>query len=419
MDNILKTYIERASESGELSHFILPDPTDYASIPQDPNNPLNAAKVQLGQMLFFETGLALDAKKSSGLQTYSCASCHLPTAGFKPGNFQGVADGGVGVGVNGEMRFRNTEYAEHEMDVQGIRPLSVMNVAFVPNTLWNGQFGATHANEGLEDVFGVNLEETDINLLGYQGLESQNIEGLELHRMVINRNVAEDLGYKNLFDEAFPEFVESERYSLTTGSFAISAYLRTLLSTDAPFQQWLKGDLAAMSEQEKRGAVVFFGQGNCYACHSSPNLGSNRFFALGVNDLDMIPSYNRQAFDTKNLGRGGFTGRAEDMFKFKVPQLYNLEGTKFYYHGSSKTSLSEVVEYFDAAIPENPRVPESQISPLFRPLNLSEQEKIDLTAFLSTALEDPAMERYAPDSVLSGNCFPNNDLQSRIDMGCD
>ena len=229
-------------------------------------------------MLFFETGIGVDALKESGLQTYSCSSCHVPEAGFRPGTYQGVGDGGIGFGIQGERRGRNLDYEEAEMDVQGIRPLSVLNAAFVQNTLWNGQFGAKHLNEGLEDVFGKYIESSEINHLGHRGMEVQNIEGLKLHRMHIDENVVTDLGYKELFDKAFPDFPLAERYTLKTGSFALSAYLRNLLTTEAPFQKWLKGDYGAMTDQQKRGAALFFDKANCYACHNNTNLGSNRFF---------------------------------------------------------------------------------------------------------------------------------------------
>ena len=143
------------------------------------------------------------------------------------------------------------------------------------------------------------------------------------------------------------------------------------------------------------------------------------FFAVGVNDLDMIPSYNRSPDEIRNLGRGGFTGMQQDLYKFKVPQLYNLRGNPFFFHGSSKTSIEDVVDYFDQAIPENARVPESQISLHFRPLFLTDTEKEDLVVFLRDGLEDENLNRYVPESVKSGNCFPNNDVESKIDMGCN
>jgi cytochrome c peroxidase len=417
-DTALIRAIRNSSSDGTLEHFVLPASEDYAAIPQEPRNPLNDAKVQLGQMLFYETALGEDALYESGLQSYSCASCHLASAGFKPGSMQGIGDGGLGIGINGEGRLQNPLYEESELDVQGIRPLAVLNTAFVPNTLWNGQFGATDKNEGLEDIFGVHIPETKINELGLQGLEAQNIEGLVLHRMKITPEYMEQLGYKDLFDEAFPDFEGDERYSLITGSFAISAFLRTQISNQAAFQKWLRGDYLAMSESEKRGALVFFEKGNCAACHSERNLGSNRFFALGVNDMDMQPSYNRNPLDAKNYGRGGFTGNPEDFFKFKVPQLYNVGDNPFYFHGSSLTTLEDVVDYFDRAEPQNPRVPNRQIASQFKPLNLTDQEKADLVSFLKEGLRDPNLDRYVPDQVLSGNCFPNNDVRSQQDMGC-
>ena len=126
----------------------------------------------------------------------------------------------------------------------------------------------------------------------------------------------------------------------------------------------------------------------------------------------------RDVNDKKNLGRGGFTKNPDDNYKFKVPQLYNMKGTPFYFHGSSKRNLRDVVEYFIDAVPENPNVPLSQISNKFEPLNLTEQEILDLVSFLESGLDDPNLNRYAPTQILSGNCFPNNDELSQFDLDC-
>jgi cytochrome c peroxidase len=118
------------------------------------------------------------------------------------------------------------------------------------------------------------------------------------------------------------------------------------------------------------------------------------------------------------MGRGGFTGRPEDMNQFKVPQLYNLKDFGFYFHGASKTNLKDVVEYFNDGIPENRDIPSTQISPLFKPLHMSQYEMNDLVEFLENGLYDANLMRYQPTVTMSGNCFPNNDPQSIIDMGC-
>ena len=164
---------------------------------------------------------------------------------------------------------------------------------------------------------------------------------------------------------------------------------------------------------------MFFGKANCSACHYKENLGSNEFHALGVNDMDHIPSYDTSPNDKRNLGRGGFTNLVEDYYKFKVPGLYNIDDTPFYFHGASVRSLEDLVEYKNLALSQNERIDQSLISEKFLRLNLNEEEKGHLVAFLRNALQDPDLERYMPSEVLSGNCFPNNDLESISDLGCN
>lgn len=417
-DTKLRDYISVASDTGDPSYYILPSSNDLANIPQDPRNVLTREKVELGKQIFYDTGLAMEAVKASGMGTYSCASCHLPTAGFRPGSAQGVADGGIGFGVNGDGRAKSQEYAEDELDVQSARPLSLINVAFVTNTFWNGQFGATGVNVGTDRVWGLR-EDTDLNNFGFQGIETQNLIGLKNHRIAINKTLLDRYGYTPFFDRAFPSVEPKERYSRELASLAVSAYIRTILSDEAPFQNWLKGDDNAMSLEEKKGGIVFFGKGNCTNCHVRPNLGSLEFHALGVKDMYQSPSFNTDESDRRNLGRGGFTQNPEDNYKFKVPQLYNLADAPFFFHGSSKRTLEEVVDYKIDAKTENPNIPQEKLSSQFSAINLTTEERANLLLFLKNSLRDPNLERYAPDEVLSGFCFPNNDPQSQIDLGCE
>ncbi len=420
LDATLESVMDKASPENTYTSFIMPESGDYAALIQDPRNPITEEKVTLGRFLFFETGLGLDAIKSSGEQTFSCASCHIPERGFMPGRVQGIADGGIGFGDLGDGRTRHHIYEENEMDVQGARPLSLLNAAYLTNTSWAGAFGAGGLNEGTEHLWGVTNAATEVNHLGYAGLESQNIEGLHLHRMVINKELMDELGYTALFDQAFSDAPSSERYSPLYASFAISAYLRTLLPNEAPFQRWLKGDRTAMSDQEKEGAILFFTKAGCVNCHRTAGLNANDVYAIGVKDLfETGESFNADPDDKRLLGRGGFTGKQEDMYKFRVPQLYNLKTSPFYFHGSSKRSLREVVEYFNDGVPENDIVPTENISPLFHPLNMDEDEIDALTKFLEHSLYDEDVTRYAPPYILSGNCFPNNDVLSQVQMGCE
>ncbi len=394
-----------------LENFALPASDAYASIPQDPANPITATKVELGQLLFHETALATNPRASSGAGTYSCASCHHAGAGFAAGRRQAIGEGGSGWGENGEGRTRDMAYAEADVDVQGIRSPSVLNSAFQDVMGWAGDFGARGPNLGNEAAWeGDPLLE--VNKLGYDGLESQAIAGLMKHRM---DNLTQSIlltngAYAALWEAAFP----SQPVSLELMGLAIAAYERTLLSDRAPFQRWLRGETGAMSDAEKRGAIVFFDKAGCETCHTGPALNQMAFYALGMPDLqgpDVLGD------DVLSLGRGGFTGQTADEYKFKVPQLYNLKDAPFYGHGGALTSLREVVEYYNDAIPAVD-LPDGRSPVFFRPLDLTDQEIEDLTLFLEDALHDPSLTRYTPATLPSGACSPANDPAARVDLGC-
>jgi cytochrome c peroxidase len=404
---------------GEKERFILPDENELAAIPQSTANPLTKEKIELGKMLYFEPAFANEAKLHEQRFTFTCSSCHVPESGFRPGRMQGIADGGYGFGLNGEKRIKYPLYHQDSIDAQGARPLATLNVAFVENTMWNGSFGSDGANQGTESLWGVFDPGTAANHLRIGALEGQNIEGLKVHRMNYTKEIIEAAGYKHLFDRAFPEMSESERYSRTAASFAISAYLRQLITNQAPFQKWLRGDYAAMTEQQKKGAILFFGKAGCNGCHYEKNLGSMRFEALGVDDLFEHGGLKTSIEDRRNLGRGGFTNRPEDMFRFRTPQLYNLGDSGPYFHGGSKETLEDVIRYFNDGIAENQRVPQSQLSYFIKPLGLSDNEMAELTEFVKNGLRDPKLNRYVPKQVLSGMCFPNNDPISKLDMKCN
>lgn len=419
LDINLERTILRLSTYQSLDDLQVPDRDDFVNIPAGIGNPVTAEKVDLGKMLFFETGLAREAVHESGMGTYSCSTCHITTAGWMAGAAQGIADGAWGFGYNGETRNINTtNYTEEQLDAQGARPLSMIGVAYVTNSMWSGHFGARFQNEGTEDIWGLSDPITAINHTGLDGLEAQNIVGTTLHRMIVDDYVLDSLGYREMFDDAFYDWPENARYGREAVSFTLSAFIRTILPYNAPYQKWLRGDKTAMTNQQKRGATVFFGEGGCHRCHQGPSLGNNAYYAVGVNDLAAIGGLNTSADDPRNLGRGSFTNKEEDMFAFKVPQLYNLKDSPFYFHGSSHHSLRSVVQYFNDGVHENGNIPVENISNLFHALNMTDAEMEDLAAFLSDALHDPTLRDYHPSFVLSGNCFPNNDPISQNQLGC-
>jgi cytochrome c peroxidase len=164
--------------------------------------------------------------------------------------------------------------------------------------------------------------------------------------------------------------------------------------------------------------LLFFGKAGCSDCHSGPALAVNDFYAIGMGDLlgpEIFPVIDAL---TTASGPGGFTSNPEYDYKFKVPQLYNLKDSPFYGHGGTFTSIQQVIQYKNNALPENPNVPAAQLAQEFVPLDLTTSEIEALVEFLTNGLYDPNLIRYTPSSVPSGNCFPNNDPQSQMDLGC-
>ncbi|MBP6446292.1 MAG: cytochrome-c peroxidase [Saprospiraceae bacterium] len=417
IDHELLEILKSQSPNSDISFFALPGSQEFSKIPQDPKNPITKEKVVLGGFLFHETALGVEGKDPSLKGTFSCASCHHAGAGFQAGTFQGIGEGGLGFGVRGEMRKSKTGF--NEPDVQPLRSPTAMNGAYQKNQLWNGQFGATHLNNGTEKNWGKGTP-IETNFLGFEGLETQAIAGMGVHRLNINKQILEMKSYIQLFDLAFPNVPTAERYNRTTAGLAIAAYERTVMSNEAPFQLYLKGDLNAMSNIEKEGAKLFFTKAECGTCHTGPALNSMQFNAIGLKDmLDCPePTLNTKENDPANLGRGGFTKNSADNYKFKVPQLYNLKDSPFYGHGSTFRKLRDILVYKNNAVAENKRVPTSQLDPNFRPLGLTNEEINAIEAFISTALYDRNLKRFVPQSLPSGQCFPNADIQSKIDMNC-
>ncbi len=420
LDSELEEVLKTASGGIGKSHYVLPYSNEFDKIPHDPRNPITQPKVDLGALLFHETGIGLSPKHASNLGNYSCASCHFASAGFQAGIHQGIADGGIGFGINGEGRKADPAYAVTELDVQPIRTPSALNIAYQEAILWNGQFGALGINAGTEASWTAGTPKAK-NHLGYEGTETQAIAAQDVHRLKMNDSICVNLNYRQLFDLAFPESDPSIRYGQENTGLAIAAYERIILANQAPFQLWLRGKTNALSDREKRGAILFFGKANCASCHNGPNLANMEFHALGMKDLFETTdiTYGANSESCENKGRYCFTKNDADLYKFKVPQIYNLTDSPFYGHGASFRSVREVVAYKNKGVKENPNVPDDRIAGRFKPLGLSESEINDITAFIEKGLYDPNLLRYQPLSVRSGHCVPNNDPQSRIDLNCN
>jgi len=421
LDTELEEKLTTTSFTGEVSYYKLPDSDDYAAIPQDPQNPITAEKVKLGKLIFHEAAFGTEGKFAGSFQKYSCASCHNAKAGFQAGVLQGIADGGVGFGTYGESRTKGAACPSDSLDVQPIRSVTILNTAYQKVMRWNGSMGATSLNSNTQSQWTVGTPFYHNNL-GYEGLETQSFVGLGGHRQKVDSVVQADSTYKAMFDDVFANEPIASRYTNLMAGLAMAAYSRTVLANQAPFQLWLEGDKEAMTDNQKEGALLFFGKAGCYRCHNGPSLATESFHALGLKDLYQVGGssvYQANVNSLENKGRGGFTGNQADLYKFKVPQLYNVKDSPIFGHGGSFSSVKDMVTYKNNAVAENPNVATSQLSPMFMPLGLTDGEIDKIVDFVENALHDPNLERYVPHSTPSGLCFPNGDAQSRTDLGCN
>ena len=168
--------------------------------------------------------------------------------------------------------------------------------------------------------------------------------------------------YKHWFATLFP------RQGLTKDAIltAIATYERTIVSGWAPFDRWVEGDEQALTAAQKRGFQVFNGQGRCASCHSGWLFSDNQFHDIGLPATDI----GRGRFDRDNIFA---------KFAFKTPNLRNLSHRAPYMHDGSIATLEQVIELYDSG-----GVKRLSRSPMIVPLNLSDQQKSDLLAFLQS-----------------------------------
>jgi len=171
--------------------------------------------------------------------------------------------------------------------------------------------------------------------------------------------------YKRLFKEAYNV---TNITSLEVGR-AIAAFERTIYVDNTPFDQYIAGNKKAMSKPAIRGLALYKTKGNCIQCHDGVNFTDDSFHSLGFKDGD--------------IGRAKISKDQTQLGAFKTPGLRNIELSAPYMHNGSQATLLDVIEFYDIG-----GGGAKHTDKLIKPLNLTQQEKKDLVAFLQ-ALTQP------------------------------
>lgn len=273
-----KALLERA----QATFKPLPDLAEMQKV-----RPFTEEQVKLGQQLWYENRL------SKG-NTVSCNSCHnLATAG--------VDNMPTSAGHKSQFGARNSPTA--------------LNAALLGSQFWDGRAADVEEQAGgplLNPVEMANATEADA---------AAKIAGIP--------------EYQEKFKAAFPEDGAVSFKNITA---ALGAFERTLL-TPTRWDDYLKGNVSALSEQERKGVRAFMDNG-CMSCHSGVNLGGTMFQKFGLVD----GPYWKHIDDPKHdKGRADVTKKAEDEFFFRVPGLRNVERTYPYFHNGSVWELDKAV----------------------------------------------------------------------------
>jgi len=280
-----------------------------------------------------------------------------------------------------------------------------------------------------------------LNPFGFSAVESVALLLLDAHRMLDfqSAELQKLKVYQKLFRDAFPE--EAAQADVAgdlnllindiTVLRATATFLRTVVTRNTPWDRFLAGENSTLTAGQRNGARLFFtaadnGGAGCYTCHSGPMLNKQvddpdvtgagqfveeNFYNLGLADhpLQALNAVARKDPNFRDDGRREITGRADDAFKFRVLTLRQLKDGKFFFHNGSFTHVKDVVEYFNAGVPQDSVAAAARtLTPRFtnprgfgsqRGLGLTDSDIDDLTDFLENSLYDPALVTFDPNST--------------------
>ena len=318
-------------------------------IPAD--NPSTPEKVELGKLLFFDPIL-------SGNYAMPCSACHLPEAGW-------AIQDRISFGYPGTTHWRNSQ--------------TIVNAAYYSKLFWAG------SSKSLE---------SQARSAARGGVAGNGEDDMMEARLAF---VPE---YRWRFAAVFGDDWPNIRHAYA----AIAAFERTIVQTDTPFDEYMRGDDAALTEAQKRGLDLFAGKADCIACHNGALLSDEQYYNLGVppyagwedDELAQITfrfelyakGSTEQMYRTTKDDPGLYfrTKDARHKGKFRTPSLRYTKYTYPYMHNGMLETLRDVVEFYNAGGGENEFA--ATKSPLMQPLGLSGAEVGDLVAFIESLSGD-------------------------------
>jgi cytochrome c peroxidase len=319
-------------------------PWTYAALgfaPEPDDNPSSPEKTALGRLLFHDPVLSAD-------RATACVTCHS--------QYWGMGDGltlGIGVGGTGPSGIGRTGPTTTRRNVP-----SLWNVAYRSTLFWDGR---------------VNSLEQQVEVPLFDERE------LGANRDNVMHAIADISTYRDLFAAAFPQSPEVSQDNLAR---AIASFVRTIVTNDAPYDRYARGDDRALSEPEIRG-LFLFGDLGCPSCHVPPLFGADRFDAV----VAAFPPSTVSA----DLGRFEVTGDEKDRFAFRVPQLRNLRETGPYFHDGHAPTMKQALR--EMAATTSARA-------------VSDDELDALSEFVGKGLMDKSHVPERPLSVPSGLPVP-------------
>jgi cytochrome c peroxidase len=357
----------------------------FAALPATPKAPAGNAgtndKVALGRVLFWDPIL-------SGRKDVSCATCHHPRFGYAENRGLSIGVDGIGLGASRHFKTSSTI------------PFVKRNSQTILNTAFNGITDGGAYDPSRAPMF------WDLRAKGLEAQALEPIKTLEEMRgdtyteanaiaSVVARlnGVAE---YRDLFARAFGGVRPITGDQLGQ---ALAVFQRSLTASNAPFDRYMRGEGAAMSDAQVRGMRRFQRVG-CINCHHGPMFSDYQVHVLGVPDNPQL-----------RVSDAG----VDQTYAFRTASLRNLSFTAPYMHNGVFDSLRDVLEFYDDVSgrrgrARNAHVSREQLDPLLRQLRDPDDRAGDLIAFLE-ALSDDSFDRTVPPRVPSG-LRPGGNIQN-------